>query len=882
MTRAVTSGAVRAHSRARRGWRISGSIVRLLRLLVAVPLLAVIGFAGLALQGTVRQVVTAGTAYDLVTLSAQAGALTRALQAERVTAAVELTTRTEAASTTFEERVGSTDVAIAEFQRQRAEVSSAAAILQRVDAGLNALSTVREQVRSSPRASLSAIAFSYRILIADLLAFRASVATDSSARVADDVRAAVAVAEAGEAIGQLQIIVLRSLAGGELTPAGQQESAGAQARFAEAGNSFLDLAEPGYVARWEQIGTNPQVVAAQRLQDEVGRTLPGKRLAVEADAWVTATDGWIGQMFQIQAEADEAVADAVAAERGQRMRDALLQSTGMLLVLALTAVLTGVVARRITRRLRSLRNTVAKVAYDRLPAVVRELDAAPPGTVRPDEVADRSVSEFRITGSDEIAEVATATRALHREAVRIAGEQAVMRSNVAEIFVHLSRREQRLVDAILAQVDQVERDEADPERLQQLYRLDHLATRMARINQSLLVLGGSGISRVRQEPVPLDHVIQAALSQIEHYTRVRIGAVDEELCVVGGAVDEVVHLLAELLDNATAYSPPETEVLVTGHGLSDRAIVEVMDQGVGLSAQRCAQLNDQLTAPATVDASGVRAMGLTVVARLAARHGVRVELRPGTPVGTVAEIGMPASIILRRPVQRPDPVRRLDPAGHPELAERPELVESLAAGRVRASTAQGRLPTPAAVGWAATPSPVGAGQPRSGPAPAAPLFRPSPSTPTGTPPSTPTGTPTSTVAASADPEDSTAAASTAEVGTTAPAPAAEVGTTVVEQADRRAVNGWFKTAFDGESVPVTWPTDAGERWAAATRTLSTRLGPSPAQTGTLPRRVPQHHLIPDAPQAPAETPRKLDPAAVSAAMSAYAKGVAGHRAPASS
>ncbi|MFD0819289.1 nitrate- and nitrite sensing domain-containing protein, partial [Micromonospora zhanjiangensis] len=631
MTQAATANAVRTHARTPMDWLTRGGIVRLLQFVVAVPLIAVIGFAGLALQSSIRQVSSADSVHSLVNLSAQAGVVTRALQTERVIAAVQLTDVGQVAGA-FDGQVRATDAAIAEFQRRRAQVTGEPPVLRRVDADLSALTAVREQVRSSPRASLSAIAFSYRILIADLLAFRQSVATDTSNRVVDEIRAAAAVSEAGEAIGQLQIIVLRNLAGGELTQAGQQESAGAQARFAEASNAFTNLVDPAWAARWELIGTDPKVITAQRLQSAVGRTLPGDLLTVDARAWVEATDGWISAMFALQSAVDDAVADAVDAERGQRLRDALLQVLGTLLVLLLTAVLTGVVARRITRRLRALQDTVTTVAYDRLPVVVRQLDEAPPGTVRPEEVADRSAAEFPITGTDEIAKVATAARALHREAVRIAGEQAVMRANVAQIFVHLSRREQRLVDAILAQVDLVERDEANPERLQQLYQLDHLATRMARINQSLLILGGSGISRVRHAAVPLDNVIQAALSQIEQYTRVRIGDIDPELHIAGAVVDEIVHLLAELLDNATAYSPPETEVLVTGHALADRVVVQVVDQGVGLSLQRCDQLNAQLSAgPAAIDATGVRAMGLSVVARLAARHGARVELRPGDP-----------------------------------------------------------------------------------------------------------------------------------------------------------------------------------------------------------------------------------------------------------
>ncbi|WFE30392.1 sensor histidine kinase [Solwaraspora sp. WMMD791] len=864
-----------SHSGARHRWRIGGSIVGLLRFLVAVPLVAVIGFAGLALQGTVRQVLTADRASELALLSTEAGALARALQAERVVAAAELTTGSDTASASYAEQVIRTDTAIAAFQRQRGEVDSDSAVLRRVDAGLNALATVREQVRSSPRVSLSAVAFSYRILIADLLAFRTSVVAEVSATTADEVRAAVAVSEAGEAIGQLQIIVMRSLAGGELTAAGQQESAGAQARFVEASTSFLDLADPQWVVRWEQIGTDPQVVAGQRLQDQVGRTLPGERFALDPDVWVEATDGWIGQLYGIQREMDVAVADAVAAERQQRLYTAILQGTGILLVLVLTAVLTGVVARRITKRLRSLRNIVTTVAYDRLPAVVRELDAAPAGTVRPDEVADRSVSEFPITGTDEIAEVATATRALHREAVRVAGVQAVLRANVAEIFVHLSRREQRLVDAMLAQVDEVERDETDPDRLEQLYRLDHLATRMARINQSLLVLGGSGISRVRQEAVPLDSVIQAALSQIEHYTRVRIGTVDRELSVVATAVDEVAHLLAELLDNATRYSPPETEVLVSGHALADRAIVEVVDRGVGLSTQRCEQLNAQLASPGSVDVSGVRAMGLAVVARLASRHGIRIELHPGPAGGTVAEVIMPASVVTRRPVAQPEPMT--------------------VAAQVRPSMVGGRPTTPGAADGVPPYPAIGAGRAVVGAGRAvasapAPLFRPAP-TPTPTHEAAPAPTPAPTPAPRTAPMTTPSAPAPAPVPAVASVPVptgASVATTASGVAtsthsdgaatgDRRTVNGWFRTALDGEAVIVTWPDDGGRRWAAASEPPP---APTPAPDGLLPRRVPQHHLIPDAPQPAPAAARKLDPGAVSAAMSAYAKGVAGRRAPA--
>ena len=256
--------------------------------------------------------------------------------------------------------------------------------------------------------------------------------------------------------------------------------------------------------------------------------------------------------------------------------------------------------------------------------------------------------------------MAQAFRAVHREAVRIAGEQAVMRSNVAEIFVHLSRREQRLVDAVLAQVDRVERDETDPDRLQQLYQLDHLATRMARINLSLLVLGGSGAARVRREDAPMGKVLQAAISQIEHYTRVRFGSVDDDVAVVAEAVDEIVHLLAELLDNATGYSPPESEVWVTGRALGDRIILQIVDEGVGLAPSRREQLNELLAQPPAIDIAAVRAMGLTVVGHIAARYQIQVQLRPGQHGGTLAEVVIPKDVF--RPIMASERQPQLPPA----------------------------------------------------------------------------------------------------------------------------------------------------------------------------------------------------------------------------
>ena len=776
----------------RGSWRrlARGSIANLLRLLVAVPLLAVVGFASLTFVGNVRQVIDAGTAQRLAALAADAGALARALQAERAAAAVVVTSTNKDSLAQFDIETAHVDAAIVVFERHGTPTLAVAPIVHRVGTGLASLPNVRGQVRYSAGATLSSVSFRYRILIADLLGLREAVAAGASAPIIDDVRAAAALAQVGESIGQLQTVVLRSLSSGELTPDAQQGAAAATARMTEASSDFLDHAQPSWSARWEQVGANPLVITAQRLRDQVGRTLPGEPIAVSATDWVSATNAWMNELYDVQRTVDAAVADELAAVRLAELRSAGFQAGAVALALALTAVLTSAVARRITRRLRRLQDSASAAAYQRLPVVVRELNAAPAGMVHYRDVADRLAADIVVDDEDEIAAVGAALRELFREAVLTAGEQAMMRRNVADMFVHLSHREQRLVDALLVRVDAVEYDETDPDRLRQLYELDNLATRMGRINKSLLVLGGSGASRVRPEAVPIVTVVQAALSQIEQYSRVRIGALDNRLSLQGDTVDEAAHMLAELLDNATSYSPPETEVWVTGQPMADRLVLQIVDQGVGLSYQRLEQINGHLAAPAPLELVGVRSMGLMVVSRLAARHGIRVELRTGPHGGTAAEVTIPSRL----------------------LSWRDTAVDNHRA--TTTTTAAGRAA-------AANRRPV---KPRSASLPSAP---------------------------------------------------AATGSAVAQ--DTRVVNGWFTTALDSADVAVVWPTSDAERWAAAPE--RDVFDASATRRNGLPRRVPQPDLVPPPETATSGRHRRLDPTRIAAAMSAYARGVAGFRVP---
>ncbi|GAB3874291.1 sensor histidine kinase [Dactylosporangium cerinum] len=267
-------------------------------------------------------------------------------------------------------------------------------------------------------------------------------------------------------------------------------------------------------------------------------------------------------------------------------------------------------------------------------------------------------AEIAAGGRDEIGRVTEAFNAVRREAARAAAEQAALRTGMSGAYADLARRSARLADALLERLDDVERDEADPDRLAALFAVDHLATLLRHDNHSLLVLAGAGTAREHPAPVPLLDVLRAAQSQIEAYQRVEYGRVDDDVAVEPAAVDGVVHLLAELLDNAARHSPADRPVVVEARHTGDGAVMHVADHGPGVDPARLEELNGRLTDPAPF---GPRP-GLTVVARLAARHGLDVTILSSPHGGLVAAVRLPPALIVSAlPVVPPVSARPLPP-----------------------------------------------------------------------------------------------------------------------------------------------------------------------------------------------------------------------------
>ncbi|MCX5063167.1 nitrate- and nitrite sensing domain-containing protein [Streptomyces sp. NBC_00201] len=347
---------------------------------------------------------------------------------------------------------------------------------------------------------------------------------------------------------------------------------------------------------------------------------------------------------------------ALAGARGiadDARRDAVVNAALVLASLLIAFLLASWVARTMSSRMRHLTAAAIEISGQRLPALIARLSRTAPG-----QVDSRLAVPIAITSTDEIGEVARAFDLVHREAVRLATEQALLRGEINTVFSNLSRRNQSLIERQLALITDLEDHETDPDQLANLFSLDHLATRVRRNGENLLVLGGEKPAHQWDQPLPLVDVIRAAASEVEQYERVAFCGIPEAE-IHGRAVTDLVHLLSELLENATSFSSPHSQVRVTADVPPDgRIMLEIHDSGIGLPADDVASINHRLANPPTVDADISQHMGLYVVGRLAGRHGIRVQLRParpaGEPSGTTALVMLPDTITYRTPSDEPD------------------------------------------------------------------------------------------------------------------------------------------------------------------------------------------------------------------------------------
>jgi signal transduction histidine kinase len=492
----------------------------------------------------------------------------------------------------------------------------------------------------------------YTNVIATLLEFDNDIAAGtSSAQLAQTVTSLAALTQVEEQASQQRAILYASLLAGNFGPGALAALTGAQSSQASDLAAFHQETAnlPAFIPG---SGVSPVITQSQQFNDIFTGPDIDAAVAIELDAIVSGQNGqpltgnssrdWFTDMsFTLGAlrtvESDELASVTAQASALQQGAARSRELTELLAVALLVLVLLGsvVMARSLIIPLRRLRADALDVAGRRLPDMVRQLSAGPEGA------GDLQIEPIGIDSTDEVGEVARAFDQVHSEAIRLAGEEALLRTNLNAMFVNLSRRSQTLVERQLDIIDTLEQSEQDPDRLSSLFRLDHLATRMRRNSENLLVLAGHEAPRKWTEAVPLVDVLRASISEIEQYERISLN-VQPGIAIAGRAANDVVHLVAELLENAAEFSSEDTMVLVFGQLLtSGGALIEITDKGLGIAAEELAYANWRLDNPPVVDVSVSRRMGLFVVGRLAARHGIRVRLRQVPHGGLSALIWVP-------------------------------------------------------------------------------------------------------------------------------------------------------------------------------------------------------------------------------------------------
>ncbi len=641
-----------------RNWRVRSRLL----VLTSIPTIAALAFGGLSISAAVQTAASYQRVTQLAGLSANITRLVQALQDERA-AAVSYAVQTPGGATGTSGSAGAAVAAAASALHHDQVVM--AALAGRVSAGLGAVGSsfpavTRQDAAAAQQAlgglpaalaaqpSAIALISQYDAAISALLAVSSQADGGSSdAAMSGTVSVTGLVSQLKEEASRQQAVLLSGLAP-SLTGRGKWSSA-QQALFTNAqtdlaGNlaQFLAAATPSQRQMYAGAGAGQANRRSLALQQPALALATSPKPSQVSPAIFDASRAAAAQVSSLGAVESQLVNSVVTRSQALRSRAvtlAVVEALAVLLVLALALILTSLIGTTMVRPLRRLRAGALEVAAMRLPEAVRLMNETD-GSALPADI-----DLIDVQSVDEIGQVARAFDQVHREALRLAANEAALRGNVNAMFVNLSRRSQSLVERQIRLIDDLEQGEQDSERLSSLFQMDHLATRMRRNSENLLVLAGHDVSRRWNQPVSLVDVLRAAVSEIEQYERVTLN-VQPGISVRGQAVSDIVHLTAELVENATSFSPASLPVTIVGHQLgSGGVLLEVTDEGVGMETEEMAHANWRLDNPPVVDVAVSRRMGLFVVARLAARHGIRVRLRAATSAGLTALVWLPDEVI---------------------------------------------------------------------------------------------------------------------------------------------------------------------------------------------------------------------------------------------
>ena len=621
--------------------------------LVAIPLITMLGLFGYVAYTSVTNWLNLDRAPTLIQETSEPLTnFVNTMQTERRAAVVYLSQPNAANLGSFQSAVNETkrgalqvDAALTSSATKDASTPAETTAIKAMIAQIDGMTGLRSEVTAKKLAPLDALA-AYTNIIAGQGAVLQTEANSiqDSAPVLQGLGLISAV-NTQEDVSEQDAVMASALVSGSLTPEDRVAFSNAGGRLQADTLSYQQLLTPTELTTYNNTVNQLAPKAVQtnlaNIQQAVPAGIPLSALeqqGLSPQSWQLLTGTWL----KASSKAGTTSASAVLAANSQPAIDAKQRVLVLAAVgaagLILTLLVTLLLGRSINRRLGTLRRSALTLAQEQLPSVVARL--------RRGESVDAAAEAPPLrVGNDEIGQVGQAIDMVRQTAIRSAIDEARVRQGVNDMFRNLARRNQSLLQRQLTVLDEAERRATDPDVLEDLFKMDHLTTRMRRHAEGLIILSGAPPGRSWSAPVKLIDVMRGAVAEVEDYARVTVST-QARAALSGSAVTDVIHLLAELIENATTLSPPFTQVRVSGETVANGFAIEIEDRGLGMTPQRLHELNERLANPPDINPANTEQLGLFVVGQLGRRHGIRVMLRPSPYGGTTVVALIPLALIV--------------------------------------------------------------------------------------------------------------------------------------------------------------------------------------------------------------------------------------------
>ena len=621
--------------------------------LVAIPLITMLGLFGYVAYTSVTNWLNLDRAPTLIQETSEPLTnFVNLVQLERRAAVVYLSQPNADSLRSFQSAVAVTkngaeqlQVALDSPGTKNSSTPAETAAIVTMTAQINGMSKLRAVVEGKKLAPLDALSEYTNIIAGQGTVLQAEASSMTDAAPVLQGLALISAVNTQEDVSEQDVVLASALASGSLTAPDRVAFSNAVGRQQDDTMTYQELFTPTELATYNATLNKLVPSAVQKNLTQIQQAVPAgiplsamKAQGLKPVIWQGMTSTWLKASSKAGTATATAVLQGVAQPSIDAKRRVWILSIAGAAGLILTLIVSLLLSRSINRRLSTLRRSAMTLAEEQLPSVIARL--------RRGESVDVAAEAPPLRlGGDEIGQVGVAIDAVRQTAIRSAIDEARVRQGVNDMFRNLARRNQSLLQRQLTVLDEAERGATDPDVLENLFKMDHLTTRMRRHAEGLIILSGSPPGRSWSAPVKLIDVMRGAVAEVEDYARVNVST-QSRAAVAGSAVTDVIHLLAELIENATTLSPPFTQVRVSGEVVANGFAIEIEDRGLGMTPERLAELNERLANPPDINPANTEQLGLFVVGQLARRHGIGVTLRPSPYGGTTAVALIPPTLIV--------------------------------------------------------------------------------------------------------------------------------------------------------------------------------------------------------------------------------------------